>query len=251
MGLRTKIGWQLWKSKVRAAGGVCTSRGIKMQTGHPSVTDRVAYALYRQNYEAHEFRVLGSQLRPDDVVLDLGCGMGFISLACATRLTGGGRVIGVEANPSLIPLIRENFALNGQTIELIHGAISDQPGTVDIDFADDFRYSGVGLDGGDRRETVPTVVLNDLLTTHRPTGLVSDIEGVETRVLNASIDLSSLRFLSVEVHANLTGDAAISTMMSALFDHGFVLDIRSTSMPVLFFTRPDTGPDTHLKPEQP
>ncbi|MEM6552394.1 MAG: FkbM family methyltransferase [Planctomycetota bacterium] len=211
-----------------------------MQTRHPQVTDAVAYSLYRERYESHEMRVLGDKIRPDDVLLELGCGMGFIGIACAKKLASG-RLVGVEANAELISLIEENYALNGLEIELIHGAISDTPGEVEIDFADDFRYSGVGIPGAVRTVKVPAVLLPELLEKYQPSGMVLDVEGAEVRVLDEGVDLSSVRFIAVEVHADRTGDAAISRMVAALFGHGFVLDVVSTSTPVLFFYRPEAA----------
>lgn len=236
MGLRTTIGWHLWKQRVKANRGVCTSRGVRLQTNHALVSDQVAFALYRGDYENAEHTLLRDRVRPDDVVLELGCGMGFIGLVCAKRLKTG-RLIGVEANPRLLPLIRENFRLNELEIELIHAAVSNQPGRVEVCVSDDFRYSGIDLSEQYERVSVPGVKLNELLDQHQPTFLVLDIEGMETSILNNEASLDSVRSIAVEVHANLTGDAAISRMLSVLFDKGFVLDTGVSRFPVLLLSR--------------
>ena len=162
--------------------------------------------------------------------------MGFIGLVCAKRLTTG-QLIGVEANPKLLPLIRENFELNQLEIELVHAAVSDQSGTIEICVSDDFRYSGVGLADQQEVISVPSTTLNELLTRYRPTLLVLDIEGVETNILNRESDLDSVRSIAVEVHANLTGDPAITQMLSALFDKGFVMDTSASRFPVVLLSR--------------
>lgn len=236
MGLRKTIGWHLWKKKVKRNQGVCTSRGILLQTRHPLVTDQVAFALYRNEYENAEFTLLGEHVRPDDIVLELGCGMGFIALVCAKRLTTG-RIVGVEANPRLLPLIKANFALNKLEIELIHAAVTDQPGSVEIGVSNDFRYSGIDLADQDEHVSVPGVRLNELLGQHQPTLLVLDIEGMETLILNREAELDSVQRIAVEVHANLTGDAAISQMLSVLYEKGFVMDTGVSRFPVVLLKR--------------
>ncbi len=55
MGLRKSIGWYFWKKKVKANKGVCVSHGVLLQTNHPLVTDQVAFALYRGEYENAEY----------------------------------------------------------------------------------------------------------------------------------------------------------------------------------------------------
>ncbi|MFH4280803.1 methyltransferase domain-containing protein, partial [Acinetobacter baumannii] len=49
-------------------------------------------------------------LRPEDRVLDLFCGMGNFTLPLATRAA---QVVGVEGVPALVEKGRENAALNG------------------------------------------------------------------------------------------------------------------------------------------
>ncbi|MEM7624593.1 MAG: FkbM family methyltransferase [Planctomycetota bacterium] len=238
MGLRKQLGWHLWRRKVRSRQGVCVLHGVRLQTNHPLVTDDVAYAVYRREYEYAELGVIAGRVRPDDVILELGCGMGFIGIVCALQLERP-RIVGVEANPDLIPLLHENYELNGVEAELIHAAASDTPGDVAIDVSGDFRYSAVGAAPAPQSVSVLGVSLASLLAEHRPTFLMLDIEGVETRVLTPDVDLSTVRAIVVEVHANLTGNATITRMLAALFAQGFILDLEVSSPPVLLLRRED------------
>ncbi len=52
------------------------------------------------------------ELRPEDAVLDLFCGLGNFTLPLARR---AGRVLGLEANPALVEGAQHNAALNGIT----------------------------------------------------------------------------------------------------------------------------------------
>ncbi len=67
--------------------------------------------LKSSRYELQEARALAEFVKPDDVVMDIGAGIGFVSILAA-RIVGGRNVIAVEANSKLLPVIENNFALN-------------------------------------------------------------------------------------------------------------------------------------------
>ncbi len=76
-----------------------------------------------------------SEVKPGDVVLDLGSGAG-IDLLLAGRAVGpAGRVIGVDMTPEMVERARENIARSGMDwIEVRRGFIEDLPvesGSVD------------------------------------------------------------------------------------------------------------------------
>jgi trans-aconitate 2-methyltransferase len=75
--------------------------------------DRVADPQFEWGQE-----VLGRlELEGDETVLDAGCGSGRVTRLLAERLTGG-RVIGVDASPSMIDLAREQLADLSGRVEL-------------------------------------------------------------------------------------------------------------------------------------
>jgi cyclopropane fatty-acyl-phospholipid synthase-like methyltransferase len=46
---------------------------------------RVEQALSKGSYEQEELRLIGAVLSPDDVVLEVGAGLGLVSTFCAQR----------------------------------------------------------------------------------------------------------------------------------------------------------------------
>ncbi|HJP75734.1 MAG TPA: GNAT family N-acetyltransferase [Pseudonocardiaceae bacterium] len=67
-------------------------------------------------------------LRPGDVVLDLGSGAGRDVLAAARRVGPAGRVIGLDMTPSMLELARRHAAEQGATnVEFRRGRIEDIP----------------------------------------------------------------------------------------------------------------------------
>lgn len=78
----------------------------------------------------------GAQLRPGDVVLDLGSGGGIDAVAAASRVGPDGRVIGLDVSDEMLELARANAAKAGATnAEFVKGELEEVPlpeGSVDV-----------------------------------------------------------------------------------------------------------------------
>ena len=79
-------------------------------------------------------------LKPDDVVCDLGCGNGFYALKIAKQVPQG-KVIGVDIQPQMLRMLRERARVSRvKNIELVLGTLSDPklpPDQVDLVFCVD------------------------------------------------------------------------------------------------------------------
>ncbi|WP_298837145.1 FkbM family methyltransferase [uncultured Roseobacter sp.] len=220
------------------------SHGILVPYVPAVVSDRMKDVLVRNRYEAGEIATLRQHLEPDDILLEVGGGIGMIS-TLAAGIVGPENVTVVEANPELIPLIRETHALNDMTgVRVLSGiGVPEAPeadAVVDFHLRDNFWASS--LLPPRPRETVrtvpvPLVGLNDVIRAERPTVLFMDIEGAELDVLGA-LDLSSFRFLVVEVHHRVYGLDGISGLFDAMAAQGFTYDPkRSRGGSVVVFSR--------------
>ncbi|WP_052668611.1 arsenite methyltransferase [Nitriliruptor alkaliphilus] len=69
-----------------------------------------------------------ADLRPGEVVLDLGSGAGADVLISARRVAPGGRAIGLDMTPEMLELARRNAAEVGvDNVEFLHGYLEDVP----------------------------------------------------------------------------------------------------------------------------
>lgn len=69
-----------------------------------------------------------AELRPGEVVVDLGSGAGFDAILCARKVGPTGRVIGVDMTPEMLSKARENAARLGlEQVEFREGVIEDLP----------------------------------------------------------------------------------------------------------------------------
>ena len=79
------------------------------------------------NYEQQEAWLLSGILQPDEVVLEIGAGMGYISTFCAKHFHVK-EVHAVEANPELIPVIKRNHEINAVDVAVYNEILGPEDG---------------------------------------------------------------------------------------------------------------------------
>ncbi len=69
-----------------------------------------------------------AELRPGEIVVDLGAGAGFDAILCARRVGPTGRVIGIDMTPEMLARARANATRLGlKQVEFREGVIEDLP----------------------------------------------------------------------------------------------------------------------------
>jgi FkbM family methyltransferase len=183
-----------------------------------AVSEEMRATLYSGAYEEREYEVLSKLLGPGDRVLELGSGLGFITVLCARRC-GSEQVTSVEANPHLLSTLRTTFLCNGVSPRLVAGVVSAE-GQAQTLFVSPNFWSSSTHDRGGQPTLVPGVAFESLLAQYRPTVLVIDIEGGETALLSAAI-APSVRAIIIELHAAVTGAEAAEQVRAWIVRHGF------------------------------
>jgi FkbM family methyltransferase len=181
-------------------------------TLHLDLRDNLQRTLYfTGTYEPGLLALLEDELRPGDVVLDVGAHVGVHALTAARRLRalGGGRVIAFEPTPDAAAAARTAAARNGLAVEVVPAALGEADGQVEL--RGDPRYpshdAGVRsqFGEGDVVARVPVVTFDGWA---RETGLDRldvvkiDIEGAEIlalRGMRESLTRLRPRLLAIEV----------------------------------------------------
>jgi FkbM family methyltransferase len=211
--------------------------GVALPVGDPLISERIRKRIYRARYEAPELEVIRQRLSADDVVLELGTGIGFLA-AWAERCIGKrGRVHTIEADPALEPVIRRTFALNRVSPELIIGcaAVTEGRGVF-------YREGDCYASSCIRRSTtaepiqVPIVDAGEIIKRVRPSFLVVDIEGTEVDLL-PSLPLEMVKKICIELHPHIVGNGRTSQLLSVLIAKGFVADFSVSRATVWYFER--------------
>lgn len=199
-----------------------TLHGVTVGTAQSDVPRNIRSALFKETYEAYECEMVKARLNTGDKVLEIGTGIGLVSLV-ASRICGEGNVFSYEANPTMETTIRANYALNNQRPELVMKAVTSDGR--DLTFFQDSKVlsSSVYDRGlGSAEITVKSVAIAGLISRHKPTVLLMDVEGAELELLRAP-DLAQIRTIIVEMHPHIVGQTEIADLVSALTAQGFKL----------------------------
>lgn len=207
-----------WLTQRRA---VVELSGVKLRLT-PYLDRRVLEAILEGSYEADELEMVRQRLAPDDVVMELGTGLGLLATFCAKRI-GSTRVFTFEANPALAPIIRTTFALNGVSPTLEMRAVGPQAGTVTFHVTPDFWGASTVRYRRARTITVPMTPFNEHAARIRPTFLIIDIEGGEYE-LASRMDLRGVRTIAIELHPTIIGLEKTQAVLDAFQSQGFTPD---------------------------
>ena len=210
------------------------NHGVMLPVKHKLVSPGIAREIYLGDYEAKEIEIISRRLAADDVVFEVGAGLGYLSAYCAKR-NGSNKVFTYEANPELIPLIRETHARNGVSPTVTNALLARGSGEREFRIEDDFWASSAHRDGG-RAIMVKQLDLDAELARIQPSFMIVDIEGGEAEFF-AGTDLATVKKICVETHPDVLGDQVLSEMFAALVAKGFALDFSLIRKNVFFFHR--------------
>jgi FkbM family methyltransferase len=227
-------------------------------------------------YEPQETGLVRRLLEPAMTFVDVGANWGFFTLLAAARVGPSGRVVSLEPDPRLFPVLESNVVRNGLSqVTVRRAAAAAEPGELVLDGFDaaggNFgvsRLAGAdassepttGKNGnapGPSRFRVAAVRLDETLDACGLGAvdlLKMDIEGAEClalRGLGAGLRSGRVRRLLLELHpagiAALGGtvEATVEPLLAAGF-HGWVVDHSAATTRRLAYTRRDAIGDAAL-----
>lgn len=162
-------------------------------------------------YEPELAATLLRLLQPGQVFADVGANEGYFSVM-ASRLVGArGRVLAVEPQSRLQPVLRRNFALNhADNVTITAAVVSDSIGVAELNLAPSMNTGATSLIRSTRyalrQETVPALPLAEMLARAGLTTvdlLKLDIEGWEYEAILGSREIfrdGRVRAITLELH---------------------------------------------------
>ena len=225
--VRKLSNWIAYQVRV-ARRSVITIEGVRIRVGR-HMSRRVEQALSKGSYEQEELRLIGAVLSPEDIVREVGAGLGLVSTYCAQRI-GSARVFAAEADPDLESCIRDTYRLNQVEPTLEMCAVGPRPGRVTL-YRDKHLVSSsvVRRRAGARPVEVSGKALNYLVKKVEPTLLVIDAEGAE-RTLFDDAELPTVTRVVLELHDRVIGTDGTDQVRAQLKALGFEVD-RGLSSP--------------------
>jgi len=194
--------------------------GVWVSTDRKDVPLSVQRLLFKRTYEDQEREIIKSILTPDSRVLEIGTGIGLISLLART-IAKNGAVRSYEANPAMEPVIRKNYDLNDLEPDLIMKAVSTDGKDLTF-FLDEnvIASSSIDRDEGHQKTIVESAKFSAILKEFNPDTLIMDVEGAEISLLDCKL-LKSIKNIVVELHPHVVGEDEINTLLKKLKNFGF------------------------------
>jgi FkbM family methyltransferase len=224
---------------------VIETLGIKVPFVPAIITPKIERPMRNNRYEGGEAATLRRVLRPGDRVLELGAGVGLLS-SISAGVDGVEQVVAIEANPDLIPLIRETHRLNGITnVDLRNGIAAKMNGDrVPFYLRTDFWSSSMEPHSRPfaREVSLPSFGIGSLIAELQPTIIVCDIEGGEDGLFDDA-DLTSVRAIVMELHPKVYGEPQRDRILAVLAAKGLHLAAGNKDWStVQLLERPETPP---------
>lgn len=162
-------------------------------------------------------KTLQTLLKPGDTFVDLGANEGYFSVIAARLCGASGRVLAIEPQQRLLPVIQENLRLNqSQSVALLNAAVGAVEGTAVMHLTASTNTGGSGFE---RRSkfALPTqeVAMHTLEQVLDQQGIAQvdlmkvDIEGFEYEALLGSprvFEQQRVKAVALELHPTLLAD---------------------------------------------
>lgn len=193
--------------------------------------------ILRSNYETGELDIIKRTLLPSDKVLEIGTGLGFLTIYCA-RITGEQNTISMEANPFLKQYHEKIFDLNEIHPRILYEAVGESEGSIEfyVDTRMFWASSAVPFRSANLKKIkVPTANINTMIEQEHPTYLIMDVEGLEYEIVNQLEVPGSIRKIQMEVHPQVLGEEKLTSLKKKLEKMGFRLTGSLSSSLQYFF----------------
>lgn len=221
-------------------GSELRRRNLKIDIASNEIRDKVVMMLFWNLYEKSEIILARKYITGKYPVVELGGSIGVVSSILGSQL-GSQRLITVESDPNLTPLIEKNLQLNGvKNFQVIHGAISNEQ---HVYFTPGKLNTGGNISHRQSPETleVPSLSLGDLIRNNslEEFTLVSDIKGAESSfILERPDDLKKCKDMIIELHRCRGQNGSfykVSDLKEKIKNLGF--DILEDQGPVIYASR--------------
>ena len=211
---------------------------IRVPLGSSPVFQARRRDFYRGLHERGEMETIRHLIRPDDIVLELGSGLGIVSTFIAQRLSDSRNLHTFEANPELLEPIKSVFEANDVKPNLHNIAVGREDGCREFFFNVNNLSSSVHRrEGAAKSELVAMASMSRLLREIRPTFVVFDVEGAEAEIFKVEIP-PEVRVLCGELHPSIIGDDGVSTVIRTILDSGFDFIADRSCGRMVAFARP-------------
>lgn len=176
--------------------------------------------ILKEVYEFDERLLIKEFVKDDDIVVEIGAGIGLVGLICA-NIARNGVVHSFEANMSLEDVIKANYNINSRAPTITMRAVTNSGGMVRFASSADVLSSKIS----DSKEStgvseVVSVSIHNVISQCSPTCLIVDVEGAEATLFEG-VDLSGVRTIILELHERILGPEVCRKVVGNITESGF------------------------------
>lgn len=186
-------------------------------------------------YEIGEINIIKNSIEKDDVILEIGTGLGFVASYC-TKVTSSSQVFTFEANPLNYILAKSVFKKNNVSPLIKNAFLTEEEG--DIDFPINIKSRLASSIKSDTKDfyTVQKLKLNEIINEIKPTYLIMDIEGAEFDVFSI-ISFQTIKKIQFELHPSVLDKPKCDFIFDLLLKNGYNLDENISKHPNYYFLK--------------
>jgi FkbM family methyltransferase len=186
-------------------------------------------------WEPQLTRVISDRLEEGDLFVDIGANIGYYSVLAGLKVGATGKVVAIEASPSIFRRLTDNVAENPIEAEmrLVHLAVSDQPATLDFYRPTDTNsgrssiFAGADMALEARVQALPLHQILSADELQRVRLVKIDIEGSEPPVVRSMLD--NLHLYSGRME--LVVEASACAEWASLFDRFLAAGFAAYAIP--------------------
>lgn len=216
--------------------------GVRLELDPAVMSPKMIAVMRASRFERQEAKQLDLILEDDEIVLEIGAGIGFIS-TLLTKSDKTKRVVSYEANPDLLPVIEKTVLNNLNDKAGKHSVrnaiLSNDMSHRNVAFyihRDFWASSLLPLENPLRVDKIPMRSFNSALKEIRPTLIVCDIEGAELNLFTGA-KLEGVKKIYLEIHQKKLGGSGIRDLFEVMHNHGFHYDQHHSNGAVVLFLR--------------
>ena len=186
-------------------------------------------------YEIGEINIIKNTIERDDIILEIGTGLGFVSSYCA-KITSSSQVFTFEANPLNYELAKSVFFKNNVSPSIKNAYLTNEEGFVDFPINQKSRLASSIKDNTNAFYTIQKLNLNKVIAEIKPTYLIMDIEGAEFDVFSI-INFQTIKKIQFELHPSILDKSKCDFIFNLLSENSFQLDTTNSLHPNYYFLK--------------
>ncbi len=208
--------------------------GINLFINSNAISPHLQNLIRLGRYETQEIKILKQILQPTDNIIELGGGIGFLSIYTKTQFPQL-QISTYEANPHLIEILQKNQQLNHCHFPVHNTILDNQATEIDFFLAEDFWASSTIPDHPDTQPIkIKTQDINQAITQQNANFLIIDIEGGEANLI-PKINLNPIKKILIEIHPQIIGNPGLSKIFLTLLNNNFIYDSTTSMGQVYYF----------------